>query len=331
MEQINYRTLISHYFQGNISQEDEERLLEWIRESNKNKEQFEAYKEVYELTNDIYSIDSPNVESSWDHIKNKLNDSDTTNFIQPHHKRPLFNIIMKVAAIVIFVLGVGVLFLNKNQEKELIIATKDAKKMIDLPDSSKVWVNNNTTLYYTGDFEKSRTLILTGEAYFVVNKTEQKKSFIVKTPAGEVTVLGTSFLIKAKNGKTETVYVNTGTVQYISKQTKSKVILQQGDKGIIHQDEHVEKATIKDQNYLAWKTDTLVFDNQLKYITEVLEDYFDIHIDVENPKLLTYNFTGKFINPEPEDVFSVLSAALNLRIKRVDKTHYVITGEGKNQ
>ncbi len=331
MNQINYRTLIYHYFHGDISQEDKERLFEWIQESEKNKEQFEAYKEIYELTNDIYSFDAPPVESSWNHIKNKLNDGDTTNIIQPLHKKPLFKIIMKAAAVVILVIGIGLLFLNKNQEKMLIVSTTDAKKMMVLPDSSKVWVNNNTTLYYTGDFEKSRELELTGEAFFVVNKTKQMSSFIVNTPAGEVTVLGTSFLIKATKGETEAVYVNTGTVQYTSKQTKSKVILQQGDKGIIHKDKPVEKTTINDQNYLAWKTDTLVFDNQLKYITNVLEDYFDIHIYVENPKLLTYNFTGKFINPALEDVFSVLSAAMNLRIRCVDKTHYVITGEGNNE
>ncbi len=329
-DQINYRALIYQYFQGTISHEDKEHLFEWIRESNQNKEQFDAYKELYELTNDLYSFDEPNVHSSWNSFKEKRNIEDKTTCIRPLHKRPVFNIIMKIAAMIIIVFGIGLLFLHKNQEKKLIVSTTDEKKLLVLPDSSKIWMNNNTQLFYKSDFEQARELELIGEAYFVVNKTDDLSSFIVNTPAGKVKVLGTSFLIKAETGKTEAVYVNSGTVLYTSKHKKSNVILKPGDKGILKNGEPVEKTKINDQNYLAWKTDTLVFDNQLKYIVEVLEDYFDIRIDVENPELLTYNFTGKFINPELQDVFSVLSAAMNLRIKNADRNHYIITGEGKH-
>jgi ferric-dicitrate binding protein FerR (iron transport regulator) len=329
-DQINYRALIYQYFHGTISHEDKEHLFEWISESNQNKEQFDAYKELYELTNEMYSFNEPNVHSSWNSFREKLNIEGKTTCIRPLHKRPVFNIVMKIAAMIILVFGIGLLFLHKNQEKKLIVSTTDEKKMVVLPDSSKIWINNNTKLLYKGNFEQARELELIGEAYFVVNKTDDLSSFIVYTPAGKVKVLGTSFLIKAYTGETEVVYVNSGKVLYTSQHKKSGVILRPGDQGTSKKGAPAEKTKINDQNYLAWKTDTLVFDNQLKYIVDVLEDYFDIHIDVENPELLTYNFTGKFINPELQDVFSVLSAAMNLRIKNADINHYIITGEGKH-
>ncbi len=331
MDHINYRTLIYQYFRGTISREGREKLFQWIHQSDENKAQFNAYKEIYELTNDIYPQNEPDTDATWENLKNKIEFESPQNKTLPLYKKPVINLILKVAAIVILVLGIGIILFPKKQQNTLIVSTNESKKMIVLPDSTQVWVNKETKLFYVNDFNNKRVIKLIGEGFFKVKKTNLKKPFIVNTPKGSVSVLGTSFLIKAfpDKYKTEEVYVKTGNVKYSSKKNHSHVILYPGDMGYTREGEDFNKTTNKDNNYLAWKTDTLVFDNQLHYIVNVLEDYFDIHIAIENPELLKYNFTGKFIDPELNDVFSVLSASMNLRIRYIDSKHYIITGEGK--
>ena len=69
-----------------------------------------------------------------------------------------------------------------------------------LPDGSKVWLNNSSSLKYPTSFTgKNREVMLSGEAYFEVAK-DAAKPFIVKLADAVVNVLGTSFNIMAYGG-----------------------------------------------------------------------------------------------------------------------------------
>ena len=62
---------------------------------------------------------------------------------------------------------------------------------IELPDGSQVWLNAESKLRYEkGEWAAERTVYLSGEGYFEVEKGSK---FSVKTADGEVSVLGTSF------------------------------------------------------------------------------------------------------------------------------------------
>jgi hypothetical protein len=68
-----------------------------------------------------------------------------------------------------------------------------------LPDGSKVWLNNASSLRYPTAFSgKSREVTLNGEAYFEITK-DAAKPFIVRVNELAVNVLGTTFNIMAYN------------------------------------------------------------------------------------------------------------------------------------
>lgn len=79
-----------------------------------------------------------------------------------------------------------------------VLATpRSGQYQLTLPDGSKVWLNNVSSLRYPTSFPgKDRTVELTGEAYFEITK-DPVRPFVVKVKGETVEVLGTSFNIMA--------------------------------------------------------------------------------------------------------------------------------------
>ena len=79
-----------------------------------------------------------------------------------------------------------------------ILATPRAGQFqMVLPDGTKVWLNNASTLKYPVDFRGDRRQVeLSGEAYFEVAKSAGKP-FIVKIRNADIEVLGTSFNVSS--------------------------------------------------------------------------------------------------------------------------------------
>jgi ferric-dicitrate binding protein FerR (iron transport regulator) len=91
------------------------------------------------------------------------------------------------------------------------------KTRIILPDGSRVFLNENSRLAYSGNWKnkETRKVRLQGEAYFKVEeKNDQGRDvkFIVSTRSLDVEVTGTAFDVNADNRKTS-VYLNSGKVQ----------------------------------------------------------------------------------------------------------------------
>ncbi|TDS13837.1 FecR family protein [Sphingobacterium paludis] len=91
---------------------------------------------------------------------------------------------------------------SKMQEANYIAAftastTTKERKLITLPDSSRVWLNANSTLSVDAGYGTSvRQMQLEGEAFFDVSP-DPAKPFVVKTKHIKIQVLGTAFNIQA--------------------------------------------------------------------------------------------------------------------------------------
>lgn len=82
-------------------------------------------------------------------------------------------------------------------EFHTLTTPKGGQYQLVLPDGSKVWLNAASSITYPTAFsEKDRTVSITGEAYFEV-ANNKSKTFRVKTPKEEITVLGTRFNVNA--------------------------------------------------------------------------------------------------------------------------------------
>lgn len=89
------------------------------------------------------------------------------------------------------------------------ISSKDSFEIVELPDGSIAYLNNNSSIEYKKNFDK-RIVRQNGEVFYEV--TKGASPFIVKTDAGEIQVLGTKFNVKLSNNELE-VEVEEGVVE----------------------------------------------------------------------------------------------------------------------
>ncbi|MCW3467620.1 FecR family protein [Chitinophaga nivalis] len=87
-------------------------------------------------------------------------------------------------------------------------------KKILLPDSSIVWLNAHTQLFYHPDFTRHREIRLSGEALFEVAADEKHPFTVWTADSLKTTVLGTQFNIRSYNRLQETrITVISGRIQ----------------------------------------------------------------------------------------------------------------------
>ena len=228
---------------------------------------------------------------------------------------------MAVAASIVL----GLLFwLAQPQAETEIYVPIASQQTLSLPDGSEVSLNADSRLsYQEGDWEKKRIVYLEGEAFFRVKKGE---SFIVKTPLGEVEVLGTSFNVKMRQDKMETRCF-TGKVKVSNKQATAE--LEPGF-GV-----EIENRALKDL-YIFPNTDMAepgwihgAFSYKQADFSEVvaeLERQFGLQIDY--PDLGDRTYSGGYSkNASLENALKLVTSPMGLSYEIKDEQHIVFRYE----
>lgn len=114
----------------------------------------------------------------------------------------LYRSVAAIAASLALVVSAGFLFFQGEDVSSLseVVVPAGEKTEVTLPDGTHVWVNSQSTLSYPSVFKKSvREVELKGEAFFEVH-ANPKHPFVVNTPYGKITVLGTKFNVCSYQG-----------------------------------------------------------------------------------------------------------------------------------
>lgn len=213
-----------------------------------------------------------------------------------------------VAAAVVLLLGIGGYFLAEEK-----VVTDNTAMNYELPDGSTVQVMENSRLTYNHiTWLWERKLQLLGKASFNVTKG---KTFTVRTEAGDVTVLGTKFLID-QQGKKMTVNCEEGSVQVETAVGKRTLLAGES----VHCDENkivpVEKKAEESEfpEVLGYEDDPLI--NVVADIEHIFEVTVVGHGKCEG---LTYNGTvlTKDLNATLEKVFGSCGISYQIRGKEI--------------
>jgi len=105
--------------------------------------------------------------------------------------------------------AIALMALFSCSDSKVQITTKDNFEIVDLPDGSTAYLNNNSSIEFDEKFEQ-REVRQTGEVFFTV--TKGSSPFVVKTDQGEIKVLGTKFNVNSNSDDLE-VEVEEGTVE----------------------------------------------------------------------------------------------------------------------
>ena len=150
---------------------------------------------------------------------------------------------------------------------------------LTLSDGTRVWLNSETSIQYPVVFgTKERRVFIQGEAYFEVAK-DAKKPFTVQFMSSSVTVLGTSFNIRAyPEEKRSQTTLAEGSVRIYS--PGSSMLLKPGEQAEVSAlSGEMVKQEVEVKNFTSWKDGRFVFEQQpLEDIMRTLERWYDIRV-----------------------------------------------------
>jgi len=345
--QDKFRRLIVKSLMEDLSQEEQQELAHWLNADHKNQQILEDVKRTWNRSLTIPSHFSPDTENAWKKVKSKIDVPRQNHSIKglegnedynTTHKSNSLHILWKAAAVILIVIGIGFMAIhitgnNNGQytERAETYSATSQKSFVQLRDGSRVWLNKNTTLSCETDFnEKTRTVHVTGEAFFEIAK-DISKPFIILSGSARTTVLGTAFNLRAYSheNRTELIVVH-GKVSFANEHAV-ELVLEKGDKGIINNEtEEITKSINKNLNFLAWKDERLLFDKtEFESVKKDIETYFSVNIEIASPAIRKCYFTGTFEKPELKDVLSVMRVTMNINHQK-EKDKIVLSGNGCN-
>lgn len=196
-----------------------------------------------------------------------------------------------VAAGLILLIAAGGVGLWWNWAPDITVYSTDfgERKEIELPDGSQVALNANTRLTWDNNWAKTgvREVILEGEAFFEVVKSEAAQ-FRVFSDGVSVNVLGTSFNVSNRRGKTE-VFLEKGAVTLELSEVNEIIDMKPGEKVWYDRSGGDSVGKVVDETLYsaaAWKMGVISFQKApMKKILPELSDIYGIQIVCEDSSL----------------------------------------------
>ncbi|MFT4659934.1 MAG: transmembrane sensor [Patiriisocius sp.] len=240
-----------------------------------------------------------NRDKSWEQLNAKIQDSKQTPIVLIRK----FNW-SQIGIAASICLAIGLAFLmNPSNVESFVTANTEIMEFI-LPDNSKVVLNSASTLTYDEDaWTDNRSVNLSGEAYFEV---EKGSSFSVITNQGLVTVLGTGFNVFDR-GSNFKVGCDHGKVSV--KANGQEVILTEGLFAELKNGQL--RNTIKEDSFKMWTAGEFNFEEEnLEIVFDELERQFNVSIQYSD--LGERSFTGSFNRDDLESALQVVCEPMNL-------------------
>jgi len=291
------KEILQRYVEGNVTPEEIITVVDWLDTDENNVREFMALHKL----NDISLLNQP--ENQTDISKKKK----TISFRQIGYE------LAKIAAILIIFWGGTKLYETTTTKEDVITyqtlyVPAGQRAELLLPDSTRVWLNARSKLVYPISFGKgTRHVELNGEAYFDVIHNE-KQPFVVKTSLMDIQVLGTEFNVTAYSGSSDfEVSLLRGSIELSSPNLSSGYRMKEKENIKLQNNKLISK-NISDYDYFRWKEGLICFNNEsVATIIEKLKLYYDIDIEVYNPKFMNSRYSGKFRTKDGiEQVLKVL-------------------------
>ncbi|MGS2738106.1 FecR family protein [Sinomicrobium sp. M5D2P17] len=306
------------YIKNQLGNREKRLVAEWINTSDENQEQYNMLKAKYTASG--FNDPLLDVDRTYTKIRERK------------RRQKLKNGVLKWIPVA-GVLVIGWLaydFLNSQKiAKDEIISDiemriveestpKGISREIMLPDGTKVVLNVDSKLRYSGTFQDSlREVFLTGEAYFEVKK-DVSRPFVVHAGDMNVKVLGTSFSVRSysEDEDTRTTLVD-GVVEIESAYGVPVKLKPLQTASLDKEDKRIEIKRVSAEEAVSWKEGKLIFrETLMEDVLEDLERRYDVKFDIQSEVLYDYLYTGTFDNLTIDEVLKVLKISSPIEYKR---------------
>lgn len=306
--------IITRKLTGTISDEENQILDEWISKSLQNQIEFEDIQILWEKTGEFQIPSRIDQNVALDLVHQRADIKSPKIF--------RLNLLYQAAAILVLAVllaGTYNYFFSSggssSEYYEEVFAAIGTRTHVDLPDGSRVYLNSGSSLRFSNQFtsKKQRHLELEGEAYFDVAK-DPKHPFIVQAGPIEVKALGTEFNVDAynKDRAIEVTLLEGKVAINPANKSDGKVLMMLDPNETanfnVKENKISKTKTYELEKYVGWIDGKMVFiDDPIQDVTAKLENWYNVDIRLEDPKLNKYRFTGTFINESVDEILHTFS------------------------
>ncbi|MEA5043819.1 MAG: FecR domain-containing protein [Petrimonas sp.] len=313
MDKHHIRILITRFFENDFPKESVLKFQQWFTRKENSVVKNEVLNELWEREEaeaDRHTL------LALDEMNRRIGKNKRTGYLS------LSRGLLRIASILLLPVIGGLLtywFISNRSDSitqpiyktaivEHIVPDGEMKQVL-LPDGSQVWLNAGSMLLYSDDLsEPSRSLFLSGEATFQVEKNPERP-FIVKTQYMQVEALGTTFNVKS--------YVDVGTmsvtleegsvrVDVTGKVNASEVVSPNEQLIYDHRQGKISKLQVDAELVSRWKEGYLVFEEaSFEEIIHTIERRFNVTVNYNIRKYGGGRFSVKYT--PYEDVRQVLT------------------------
>jgi len=326
--------LMARYFSGDIRTEEKTELMEWVEASDSNRAFFADTSQVWDASEQVESEPmTVDTAAAWARLDDRL--ERPARVVSMTSSRT--KIWWRVAAAIVFIIGIGLGWQQWGPADNPAMVEMETKagerRQLTLPDDSRILLEEGSRIAYQKDFEE-RTLTLEGAARFSVT-SDPERPFTIRAGELKTTVLGTQFTVRAyPQEEKATVKVAEGRVAVEALPEGQTVNPERREvtagEAVEYQKEAAALAAAPPPgpNENAWVTGVFNFEDvPLGDVVTVLEDYYQVAIETQNPALYNCRIRITFEQESLDDVLEDLSFISYFDVAMEGET-YVLIGEG---
>lgn len=328
--------LLARYLAETATGEEVNRVKKWLAESETNEQEFAAYKVIWQHSSFIHNkrvtIDT---NAAWNKVRAKMANpvSEPSPYTEINKIRPFLTTqkpiqrklpltLWAAAVVALLITAYGFYFFRtaSNVSESVHIATSNNTSERILPDGTKIFLNYNSSITYPETFEGDfRTVSLRGEAFFNV-KPDTLHPFIINANGTEITVLGTSFNVKAYSQAPVRVDVSTGKV--LVQKEGNEIYLTKGESAEVLPD--TIRSVIQDINILGYRTQIFDFNAaNLHEVVSSIRNGYHIDLRLSSDKISQCRLTIRFEKEPMDATLSVIAETLDLKLRKEGKTYWL--------
>lgn len=333
------RYILTHYIQGELSEEKMRLVEEWIAATAENKEIFKNFYFAQQASQDLTLIDSLNTDLALRRIKSIVQENKRKKSAQAPRQTRFVRWSAAVIVVPLLILAGYLLPHPSSPVPVHLIEIESNAGVVSsfvLPDSTRVWLNAGSKLSYPSNYSReNRWVTLSGEGYFKVKKGTSP--FDVKIDSTyTIQVLGTTFNVQAY---IEDQFIKTTLLQgsvrltYLaSNNRRQEYLLKEKESSFYQKASGIMEIRNTDMDVdTAWTTGQIVFDNHsIEQVIKVLSRHYHVQFKVLDKQIYQSVITGKFDNEPLPQILSYIQAATGIK-SQFKKTQITQDGISKQE
>ena len=311
---------IKKYLERKTSTDETEQVRTWLINPENDAELRLILGEIWTNTEIRLKGQMPDFNQMLDQIHHQINNQQIQQLKQKALSPSFYQVFSRVAAILVIpllLLSVYFYFNAGNNSKlasgtfHEIYTKPGTRTHIDLPDGTRVWLNDGTTFRYPESFSgDKREVFVDGEAYFEV-KSDQGNPFVVNNPIMKTVVTGTRFNLNAYSA--DNYFEATLLEGKVGlERNGQKLSMKPGEQVQFDSElEEIVQKMVDPQNASAWVDGKLIFkDEKLGTAIRKLARWYNVKIVLTDPELSNYLLTGTIQDEKLDQTLNLISLAI---------------------